>query len=214
LKSLSIDRGASLAPFVDKRLRWGTYGSSVTQCSVSKSPVHTWPAVVARICNFNLLNLGFSGECCLDAMVARVIRETPLDFISMEIGPNIYGYNALNERSFRAAVLAFVKLVREGHPKTPYVLMSPIYYPVGEKKKNNAGFTMQMMRRELAAAAATIRAGGDKNFHFVDGMRVLGPRHSKLLPDGCHPTPEGYIIMGQNFSRVVARKYFKRASRR
>jgi hypothetical protein len=214
LKKLEIDQGASLSRYIDKRPRWATYGSSVTQCSISKSPVHTWPAVVARHCNFNLINLGFSGECVLDAMVARVMRDLPLDFISMEIGPNIYGYNALNERSFRSSVMAFVQIVREGHPDTPYVLMSPIYYAVGETVKNVAGFTMQMMRQELAAAAETIRARGDRNFYFVDGQTVLGPEHAPLMPDGCHPTPEGYVIMGENFTRVVAKKYFKHTRRR
>ena len=214
LKSLAIDRGAKLSGYIDRRPRWATYGSSVTQCSISQSPVYTWPAVVARTHGLNLINLGFSGECVLDAMIARVMRDIPLDFISMEIGPNIYGYNALNERSFRAAVFAFVKIVREGHPFTPYVLMSPIHYPIGEKVKNAAGFTMQMMRAELAAAAKTIRACGDKNFHFVDGTTVLGPEHIDLMPDQCHPSPEGYKVMGENFTRVVARKYFKLPRRR
>lgn len=211
LKALSIDRGASLTRFLDKRPRWATYGSSVTQCSVSQSPVHTWPAIVARNCGLNLLNLGYSGECVLDAMIARVMRDIPLDFISMEIGPNIYGYNALNERSFRSSIIAFVQIVREKHPTTPYVLMSPIHYAVGETVKNAAGFTMQMMRQEIAAAGETIRAHGDKNFHFVDGLTVLGAEHAPLMPDGCHPTPEGYKVMGENFTRVVARKFFKRA---
>ncbi|HTL52416.1 MAG TPA: SGNH/GDSL hydrolase family protein [Planctomycetota bacterium] len=210
LKSLEIDTGAGVVRYVDKRPRWATYGSSITQCSISQSPVHTWPAIVARNCGFNLLNLGFSGECCLDAMVARVMRDSAVDFLSMEIGPNIYGSNALNERSFRASILAFVAIVREGHPQTPYVLMTPIHYPVGETRKNTAGFTMQEMRQELAAAAQILRANGDKHLHFVDGTTVMGPEHLALMPDGCHPTPEGYKVMGENFTHRVARKYFKR----
>ncbi|MGH7143046.1 MAG: SGNH/GDSL hydrolase family protein [Planctomycetota bacterium] len=211
LKALWIDPQAGLTRGPDTRPRWITYGSSITQCSQSQSPVHTWPAIVARACGLNLLNLGFAGECCLDAMVARVMRDQPADFLSMEIGPNIYGSNALNERSFRAAVLAFVQIVREKHPRTPYVLMSSIYYPLGETKRNRAGFTMQEMRRELAAAAKILRTDGDRNLHFVDGASVMGPEHINLMPDRCHPSPEGYKVMGANFTRQVARKYFKTA---
>jgi hypothetical protein len=209
LKSLQIDKGANLSRYIDKRPRWATYGSSITQCSVSQSPVHTWPAIVARNSGFNLLNLGYSGECCLDAMIARVIRDIDFDFFSMEIGPNIYGSNALNARSFRWSFLAFVQIVREKHPDTPYVLMTPIHYPIGETKKNNAGFTMQEMRKEMAEAAETLRARGDKNIHFVDGTKVMGPKHIALMPDHCHPSPEGYKFMGESFTKVVARKYFK-----
>jgi hypothetical protein len=209
LKALEIDRGATLARFVDKRPKWVTYGSSVTQCSDAKSPIFTWPAIVARNCGFNLTNLGMSGECVLDIMIARVMRDTPANFLSMEIGPNIYGYNALNERSFRSSVQAFVQIVREGHPDTPYVLMSPIYYPIGETVTNKAGLTMRMMRAELAAAAETLRARGDKNFYFVDGLTILGPEHAALLPDNCHPSPEGYAVWGENFTNKVARRFFK-----
>jgi hypothetical protein len=208
LKALTIDKGASLAPFVDKRPKWVTYGSSVTQCSDAKSPIFTWPAIVARNCGFNLTNLGMSGECVLDMMFARVMRDIPADLFSMEIGPNIYGHNALNERSFRWSLLAFVQIVREKHPNTPFVLCSPIYYPIGETVTNKAGFTMQMMRAELAAAAETLRAHGDKNFHFVDGLTLLGPEHAHLLPDNCHPSPDGYALWGENFTNYVARKFF------
>jgi hypothetical protein len=209
LKSLEIDKGASVSRFVDKRPKWVTYGSSVTQCSDAMSPIFTWPAIVARKCGLNLTNLGMSGECVLDMLFARVMRDLPADFLSMEIGPNIYGHNALNERSFRTSVMAFVQIVREGHPRTPYVLTSPIYYPLGETVTNKVGFTMHAMRQELAAAAETLRAHGDKNFHFVDGNTLLGPEHAHLLPDNCHPSPEGYQFWGDNFAAKVAKKYFK-----
>ena len=209
LKSLELDKGASVSRYVDRRPKWVTYGSSVTQCSDAKSPILTWPAIVARTRGLNLTNLGMSGECVLDTMFARVMRDIPADFLSMEIGPNIYGYNALNERSFRTSVMAFVQIVREGHPQAPYVLTSPICYPIGETVTNKAGFTMQAMRQELSAAAATLRAHGDKNFHFVGGLTLLGPEHAHLLPDGCHPSPEGYQLWGDNFAAKVAKKYFK-----
>ena len=208
LKSLKIDNGASLTPFIDRRPKWVTYGSSVTQCSGAFSPTLTWPAVAARNCGLNLTNLGMSGECVMDVMIARVMRDIPADFLSMCVGPNIYGYNGLNERTFRSSLLGFVEVVREKHPNAPFVLLSCIYYPTGDTIKNAAGFTMNEMRAEVKAAADTLRRHGDKNIHYVSGLEILGEEHANRLPDKSHPDGNGYKIMGENFTKKVARKYF------
>ena len=77
LRSLEIGDGATLEPFTDTRPRWITYGSSITQCRTAASPTQTWPAIVARTHGLNLTCLGYGGQCHLDAMVARMIRDTP-----------------------------------------------------------------------------------------------------------------------------------------
>lgn len=209
LKALEIDAGAKLAKFVDRRPKWVTYGSSITQCSDARSPTRTWPAIVARHCGVNLTNLGFSGECVLDVMVARVMRDLPADYLSLCVGPNIYGYNALNERSFKPSILGFVQIVREKHPRTPLLLMSTVYYPMGETKKNAVGFTMRQMRAEVASAAEILRQHGDRNVWYVHGPDMLSKQHASYFADGAHPKPEGYELWGERFTRKVGSWFFK-----
>ena len=209
VKRLEIDGRAEYARVIDHRPVWVTYGSSITQCSGARSAARTWAAQVARAAKLNLVNPGMSGECVVDAMVARTIRDIPADCISLELGPNVYGYNALNERSFRAAILAFVRIIREKHPRIPIVLMSAIYYPVGETKKNKAGFTMRRMREEVRAAAEIFRARGDRNVHYVSGLEVLDARQAGRLPDKCHPDQRGYDIITRNFLRAVVDRHFR-----
>ncbi|HTL52414.1 MAG TPA: hypothetical protein VL860_07570 [Planctomycetota bacterium] len=48
LKALWIDARAGMVRLVDKRSRWATYASSITQSSISQSPVHTGPVIVAE----------------------------------------------------------------------------------------------------------------------------------------------------------------------
>jgi hypothetical protein len=69
--------------------RWITYGSSITQCSGADGPSETWPALVAREHGWDLVALGFSGECHLDPIAARTIRDTPARLISLCLGVNI-----------------------------------------------------------------------------------------------------------------------------
>ena len=54
LRSIEIDDGATIAPFLDSRPRWITYGSSITQCRAAARPTLTWPAIVARERDLNL----------------------------------------------------------------------------------------------------------------------------------------------------------------
>lgn len=208
LASLSIDSGASLASFEDERPRWITYGSSITQCRTAFSPSRTWPAIVAREQGYNLTALGFGGQCHLDTTIARMMRDMPADFLSICAGINIYGSGSLNERSFGQAIIGFVQLLREGHPDTPLVVISPIYAVHRETEVNAAGFTIRAMREEVERAVSILEAQGDDHIHYVNGLDIFGADSAHLLPDDLHPNAEGYELMGRNFSQKVAARYF------
>lgn len=208
LKEIQLNEPTHLARFEDDRERWVTYGSSITHCRTASSPTHTWPAIAAREHDLNLTCLGFGGQCHLDPMVARMIRDTPADFLSMKVGINIYGSGSLNERTFRPAIIGAVQIIREKHPQTPFVLVSSIFGAHRETEENKVGFTLPKMRAEVAAAVETLRAHGDENIHYVDGLEIFGPQDAHLLPDNLHPNAEGYALMGQRFLEKVARVYF------
>ncbi len=208
LRELTVDADASLTPFQDERPRWITYGSSITQCRTASSPSHTWPAIVAREGGYNLTALGYGGQCHLDPMIARMMRDMPADFLSICVGINIYGSGSLNERSFRQAIIGFVQLLREGHPETPLAVLSPIHAVHRETEVNAAGFTIQAMREEVEKAVAVLQSQGDGHIHYVNGLDIFGAESAHLLPDDLHPNAEGYELMGRNFSQKVAGPYF------
>jgi lysophospholipase L1-like esterase len=208
LRSLELSDGASITRHEDTRPRWVTYGSSITHCRAAESPVYTWPAVVARERGLNLTCLGFGGQCHLDVMVARLIRDLPADYLSMCVGINIYGSGSLNVRSFRPGIIGFVQVVRERHADVPFAVMSPIISPPREATPNAVGFTLQAMRLEAAEAVEALRAHGDRHVHYVDGLRVFGSEEAHLLPDNVHPNAVGYKVMGANFLKHVANEYF------
>ncbi len=208
LSSLELDNGCTLEPFIDKRPRWITYGSSITQCRTAASPTQTWPGIVARDKGFNLTCLGYGGQCHLDSMIARMIRDLPANYISMCLGINIQGASSLGPRAFRPAIVGAVQIIREKHTDIPIVLMSPIYCPNREENPNAVGFNLQRMRDEVQAAANALQSYGDENIHYVSGLDVLGSDLVDLLPDNLHPDAEGYRVMGKNFVKVIANEYF------
>lgn len=208
LRALELADGARLERHDDRRPRWITYGSSITHCRTAAGPSFTWPAIVARERGLHLTCLGFGGQCHLDPLVARIMRDRPADFLSMKVGINIYGASSLNVRTFRPGIIAFVQLVREQHPDVPFVVISPIFSPPRETAPNAVGFTLEAMRQEVALAVETLRAHGDRRVYYVDGRSIFGPDLAHLLPDNLHPNAEGYKAMGRNFLREVVARYF------
>jgi lysophospholipase L1-like esterase len=205
---LEMDEGASVEPFDDKRPKWLAYGSSITMCRTAHSPTRTWPAVVAREMGLDLTNFGFGGQCHLDALVARNIRDREVDFVSLCLGINIYGVGSLSVRTFRPSAIGFIEIIREKHPLTPLVVMSPIICPDRETTPNAVGVTLVKMRDELEEACRILGARGDENVHYVSGLDVLGEGDLAYLPDGLHPSADGYEFMGRRYVERVARKRF------
>ena len=203
LGHIEVPDGSLVAQSRDARPRWVTYGSSITHCGAAASPSFTWPAVVARKMGFNLTSMGYGGQCHADPMLARLIRDTPADFVSLKLGINIYGNGSLNPRSFRPAVIGSIATVRDGHPHIPLVVCSPIWSPPREAEKNAVGFTLAQMRLEVEAAVEAFKAHGDGAIHYVDGLRLFDESLAEHLPDDLHPSAQGYQLMGENFARVV-----------
>jgi lysophospholipase L1-like esterase len=208
LKELDMDDGAAIRPYTDTRKRWMTYGSSISHCGEAASPSFTWPGVVARGANVNLTCLGYGGQCHLDAMVARFMRDRPADYISMKLGINVCGNGSLNARSFGSSIIGFVQILREKHQKTPIALISPIYSFDRETVPNAVGWTLQDYRNAVEEAARTLRDNGDKHIIYINGLDLYNADLGHLMPDKLHPNAEGYKRLGENFLKHAAPKLF------
>ena len=207
LKDISVTDGATVEPLPDTRPMWVTYGSSITHCFYSERPTQTWPAIVAKQAGYNLMNLGFSGNCHMDIPVALTMRDLPADYLSMCVGINISG-GSLSQRTFRQSITGFGLIIREKHPETPFVIMSPIISPPREKDDAKP-WSLPKMREEVFEAVQELKAYGDKNVFYVDGLEIMGQEQAHLLPDECHPYAEGDKVMGRRFLEKVARVYLR-----
>ena len=206
IDGIEIADGTNIYPVEDKRLKWITYGSSITHCVRAASPAMTWPAIVARKKNFNLTTLGYGGQCKLDPMVARMIRDMDADFISLKLGINVHS-GELNPRTFPAAVIGTIAIIREKHKDTPLVVCSPIFSPPRESEPNASGNSLENMRIAVKNAVESFQKRGDKNIYYVDGMKIFGPELGDYLPDELHPDAKGMEYMAENFMTEVFEKH-------
>jgi hypothetical protein len=207
--------------------RWVHHGSSISQGSNTTHPSGTWPAVAAARAGLDLLNLGYSGNALLDPFVARSIRELPADLISVKIGINLVNKDLMRLRAFGPAVHGFLDTIREGHPSTPLLVVSPIFCPIHEAlpgpsvydlealaagrllfraggsadEVRQGKLTLGVIREQLQAIVAQ-RAAGDANIHYVDGLELYGPTDNLRLPlpDELHPDAASHRLIGERFA--------------
>ena len=126
----------------------------------------------------------------------------------MKVGINIQGSQSLNARTFKAAIIGFVSIVREKHPETPFAVVSPIFSPPRETTRKAVGFSLSDMREEVAEAVELLKAHDDANIHYVDGLKIFGAEYTDMLPDELHPNAKGYEVLAQNFVDEVASPLF------
>ena len=204
LAELAVDTSARIwATPESGRPRLITYGSSITHAGGAESAARTWPALVARELGMDLSCLGFGGECHLDPMIARLVRDLPADLVIACLGINVYGAGSFTRRSFLPAVLGFVSTIRDGHPGVPILVMSPIFSPSREDQAGSGGMTLKEMRGQVLEAGQILRDHGDLDVHPVDGVGVLGPAQVQHLPDGLHPDAAGNVHMATKITPLA-----------
>lgn len=201
--SIAIDDGSTFAVPVDRRPRWLTYGSSISMCRTATSPARTWPAVAARACGLNLTNLGFGGECHLDPMVARVVRDLPADIITLKLGINVHGGASLGVRTYPGVVIGLVSIIRERHPTTPIGVITSIISPERETTPNAVGCTLEDYREMTRDATRRMRQAGGTRLALFEGTDLFGEADAHLLPDGLHPNGEGYELIGRRAAERI-----------
>jgi hypothetical protein len=229
LVALRADRPIEALPFPDRPV-WLHYGSSISQGSNADHPLGAWAMVAASLGGVDLVNMGFSGSALLDPFVARTMRDVPADLLSMKVGINIVNTDLMRLRAFRPAVHGFLDMLRDGHPDTPLILMSPVYCAIHETTPGPGAFDMDALAkgtvlfratgdpsgvasgkltltviRQALAEIAKERAAQDPNLYYLDGLDLYGAADYDELPlaDQLHPSTEAHHRMGERFAARV-----------
>ena len=220
---------APVAPWTSDRPVWLHHGSSISHGSNAATPSGIWPAVAARIGGVELHNLGLGGSALVDPFTAQVMRDTPADLISVKLGINMVNLDGMRLRTFVPAVHGFLDTIREGHPQTPLVLISPIFCGIHEDTPGPGAFdpasfgtgqvkfiatgdpagvaagqlTLRVIREALASLVE--RRAEDPNLFYLDGLNLYGAADAEEhpLPDALHPDSATHELIGERFAKYA-----------
>lgn len=218
VRGVRVDDGCSLVPVDTGAPRWVHYGSSISQCMEAPTPIEAWPTQVARRTGHDLVNLSLGGNCMLDLFIARTIRDLPADVISLKVGINLVAEDVMRERALRPALEGFLDTVRDGHPRTPLLVVTAIHCPpvedrpgplvvsdahrfaAVERETVGRGSLTLGRVREVVEDVVTRRSRRDPCLHLVDGQELFGPADIAHLPDDLHPDVDGIRLIADRFA--------------
>ncbi len=189
---IGLDRDARVeasAPYADPRpIVW--YGTSITQGGCATRPGMAATNIVSRRLNRPILNEGFSGSGRGEPEIARMLAsiENPAGYV-LDNAWNV------DNGACRATLPQFIDIIRERHPTTPILLMTPTRGREAATETTGVADPMAERAAFIVQTCADRRAAGDRNIHCLDvyGDSVLGDDYDEALVDGCHLTDLGFL---------------------
>lgn len=164
------------------------YGTSITQGGCASRPGMSYQAILGRRLNLNHVNLGFSGNGKGEAAVARAVAELDAAAFVLDFAQNNPDVDSLAQ-----VYDPFIGILRERHPDTPIVAITPIY-AASEATGSRRNEEMRALIRKVVSRRI---GAGDTRLQLVEGTDLLGPSRADGLVDGTHPNDLGFEWMAE-----------------
>lgn len=176
------------------------YGSSVTQGGCATRPGNAYPNILSRKLGIDHINLGFSGSCKGEMVMADYIAGQ-----SMSLFVYDYDHNAPDAEYLQQTHEAFFLRVREQNPDLPILLASRTDIATVDEDDIQTEKRRVVIERTYENALRR----GDKAVQFVDGGTIFAEARSiGMDPDICtvdsvHPNDVGFAFMAAIFGAKI-----------
>lgn len=184
---IESDGGFVRAPIV-------AMGSSFTHGNSVSRPGMAWPQQLSRMIGIDVANLGTSGVCKLEPVLADIIADTDADMFIFDTFSNP------TAQEVRERFVPFVKRIREKHPETPLVFLKTFH-----RENTNFDLKKRKVEEDRTAAAEEELAKvmkTDRNIYYFSPGLYSGDDHETTC-DGTHPSDLGYHRAAENISKKL-----------
>lgn len=169
------------------------YGSSVTHGGAACRPGLTYPAILSRKLNCEMINLGYAGNCRGEEFLAKEIAKLEFNAFVMEYDHNEAKAFELNKKHER-----FFKIIRSSHKDIPIILMSRPDFSHSVNQKT------EEFKKVVFNTYSNAVESGDKNVYFVDGRKIFPNKtRSDFTSDKVHPNDMGFYLMADNLHAIL-----------
>lgn len=189
---IGVPEGSMLrpGPVAEPTSRIVYYGTSIAQGGCASRPGTAHVAILGRLLNREMVNLGFSGSGRMEPEVAALIAELPAAMFVIDCLWN------MDEGSIMTRVMELAAAIRKLHPDVPIVFVGQSHIVTGQHPTR---FT-----RLQEQAVAELRRKGFTGLHLVPGARLLGDDGEGTV-DGVHPTDLGMMRQAEALAPALAR---------
>jgi len=195
---IGLDKNAKILPPTPFKMAKPVvyYGSSITQGGCASRGGLGFAPLIGRRLGIDFVNLGFSGLGCYEPELSGCIGEIDAACYVLACVANMHP--AMAQERYEK----FVDFLRQRRPEIPIVMMPRIRFAdeIRTGSEYWEGITKPILR-----TYAKYKKQGDKNIHLlrIDEFFPMGPDSPTV--DGVHPTDEGFRIMADAMTPVLAR---------
>jgi len=194
--SLGVPVGAKfegLAPRTQSPIVF--YGTSITQGASASRPGMAYTAILGRMFDRPVVNLGFSGTGRMDAAVGDLMVKMDAAAFVLDCVPN------MNPAEVREKGPALVKQLRAAHPKIPIILVEDLRNTNSWAlpKRDQYHTDRQTAIREVYEG---LKREGVADLHYVPDNHLVGDDGDGTI-DGSHPNDLGFMRMSEALAPVL-----------
>ena len=172
------------------------YGSSVAQGVGAARPGMSYAAILGRSMNTDHVNLGFGGAGKAEPEVVNLVAQIDACCYLLDLGKS-YG------RQTAEAYTAMLATLRQAHPGTPVVCITPIFSCrefYNDEYVDLSRHTRTVVRESVAERTAR----GDNLLFLVEGETLLSAQDADgLNSDGVHPNDLGHACIAERLRPTV-----------
>ncbi len=172
------------------------YGSSIAQGVGAARPGMSYAAILGRSMNTDHVNLGFGGAGKAEAEVIALLTQIDACCYLLDLGKS-YG------RQTAEAYAAMLTTLRQAHPVTPIVCITPIFS--SREFYNDQYVDLSRHTRTIVRESVEERiAQGDRLLFLVEGETLLSLQDSDgLIGDGTHPNDLGHSRIAERLRPTI-----------
>ncbi len=172
------------------------YGTSITHgISASRSGM-THVAMLGRMFNREVINLGFSGNGKMEADVTKFVAELDPAVFILDCLPNMTAADIEKDAEH------CVKMLRAARPKTPILLVEDRNYSdnflnPSHRERNETN------HKAMQTVFAKLQRDKVENLHYLKADNLLGQDGEGTI-DGSHPTDLGFERQAREFQKALS----------
>jgi lysophospholipase L1-like esterase len=156
---------------------------------------------VAREHRLDAVNLGYNGSARGEIVSAEHVAELDADVITICHGTNCWTRTPHSVGMVLEGTVAFLEVVRQGHPEVPILVVSPVVRPDAEETPNRLGATLQDLRAAIESVVRARIEAGDSHLEPLGGAELITEAQ---LHDGLHPDDDGHRALADAIGPRVA----------
>ncbi len=173
------------------------YGTSIVQGGCASRPGMAWTAILGRLLDRPVINLGFSGAGTMEPPVAEPLAELDPAAYAIDCTWNM----GVGREIYMERITALVRTLRKARPLTPIIF-------VGQSHQRPEAHPTELSRRQ-EAAVLSLQKEGVGGLVLVPGTDLIG-NDGEGTVDGVHPNDLGMDRQARCLLPVVSKAVTKR----